>query len=82
MFRCCLGIFQARARLFHDEGVEHVPSTKEAWHRPSRELGILPCYLMRQAMFGKQEESAYLVRQVEECQSGLINQRRFPEGAA
>jgi hypothetical protein len=33
-------------------------------------------------MFGKQEASAYLVRQVEECQSGLINQRKFPEGAA
>jgi hypothetical protein len=33
-------------------------------------------------MFGKQEASAYLVRQFEECQSELINQRRFPEGVA
>jgi len=33
-------------------------------------------------MFGKQEASDYLVRQVEECQSELINQRRFLEGEA
>lgn len=33
-------------------------------------------------MFGEQEASAYRARQSEECQSGLINQRRFPEGEA
>jgi hypothetical protein len=34
MFLCCLAIFPVRARLFHGEGVEHVPSIKEAWHMP------------------------------------------------
>ena len=82
MFLCCLAIFPVRVRLCRDEGAKAVLNIREAWHTLLRELVISLCYLMHQATFGKQEAWAYPGRRFEGCQSVLINQRKFPGGAA
>lgn len=82
MLRCWLAISPIRARSCRDGGAEPVRSTREHCHTLSSELATLPCCLMHQLIFGRQEAWAYHGRRCKECRSVLINPRGFPVSAA